>query len=393
MYMGHSSNVTIIEMLKMKLGTLLLLSMLTVAYAAPVSVIAHNDASPEVSVSETVITFTARVFINAWDRFMELFTSSEESVLYTGNTEDEHYFELKTYYSDLVAAADPRVAIADLVDASEHNPVTMSLCHDILHIIGKTAYQKYGSLEASLPYQSDFCNSGYIHGIFEEYFKSASDPIASLGGVCESDLIGSRPFDTWQCQHGLGHGFMYFTYGDLTQSLEYCAAYFKEPEAVRSCQNGAYMEVFNAEVLQHEPSFIDTENPFMTCASQTANQTDCYLYVPVYLSQTVGISFQDILAQCTSSASPFEYTCIHGVGSEAMKRNMNNPATVFALCQHTDSTYARTVCVTGAVSMYLNQTASLTAGDALCDIAPWADVMTCKTIINDRVQFFTKDES
>ncbi|HEY4502120.1 MAG TPA: hypothetical protein VJJ20_03600 [Candidatus Paceibacterota bacterium] len=327
-------------------------------------------------------------FRKAFTAILSFFIRQEGDLdLQSGNTNNEFYESVKTGYKNLVDKTDPRQAIQALEQESQEDARVAALCHDILHEIGRTAYKKYGGFNEAAAFQSDFCNSGYIHGIFESYFKSASSSLSMLAKQCsEYASTQGRQFDLWQCHHGVGHGFMYLTGGDLDESLALCDRYMEE--AGTGCQNGAYMEVFNLEVLAKESGYIDPENPFATCKARSQAKGDCYVYVPTYLSQTRGMDFPDILKECNKAEFGYKGSCLGGVAAEAIKRNMGNPGLVFALCGQAGSFINQELCTAGLVDMYMNQKGSYFAGVELCKQAPQDLLDSCNSVVNNRAPFF-----
>jgi plastocyanin len=314
-------------------------------------------------------------------------TNEEDISLNTGNSERHFYEALRLKYESIVEQADPRIAIQVLRQDSFQDENVSALCHDLLHNIGHAAYDKYGSFEDAILYQSDFCNSGYIHGLFEAYFKSVEDPLLGLSQQCAEYASDKRQFDLWQCHHGIGHGFMYLSGGDLDESLALCEQGL-EGNAVASCQNGVYMELFNLELLAKESSFVDPDNPFLTCSARETAKADCYMYVPTYLSQTLKVDFSDIFEECNKAEFGYKNSCIRGVGSEAMKRNMKNTNHVFTLCSKAGSFINQELCVRGAVSMTMNQNGSYASGIKLCESSPSNYRFTCDSTANAQESFF-----
>jgi len=296
----------------------------------------------------------------------------EEKVLglKSGNTDFLSYNDLKNRFEKITNDSNPEEAISILEKESLENEEMLTLCHDILHVIGHTAYHKYGNLKEALVYQNDFCNSGYVHGLFEEYFSLEKDPLKDIAKQCDFISADIREFDIWQCHHGIGHGFMYFTGGSLDESLNLCQNILKNEKDILSCQNGVYMEVFNLQILAKEINFVDKNNPFNVCKDSDIAKNDCYFYTPTYFSQTLKQDFVDIFDECKKLDFRFEDVCINGVGSEAMKRNMNEPNLVFELCVEAGSFSKQSSCVSGVVSMYINQKGSLIEGAQLCEIIP-----------------------
>jgi len=344
----------------------------------------ENENHETKNIFSRILDYLQKVFFTV----SNLFTNHEKNiVLNSGNVENELYRNLKDQFKKLVLQSDPREAIHMLEEKSSQNDKVSALCHDILHEIGHTAYSKYGNFKEAAKYQDDFCNSGYIHGLFESYFKSTDDPLSVLSDQCSDYASGRRQFDLWQCRHGIGHGLMYLTGGDLDETLELCERGLGRDAAV-SCQNGVYMELFNLELLAKEKGFVDPENPWLTCSTRAAAKGDCYLYMPTYLSQTLGMDFADIFKECDKAEFGYRGSCIRGIGSEAIKRNMNSVSEVFALCRQAGSDTDQETCVAGAVGMYMNQDGSYSAGEKLCELAPKQYQVACSNALKERKNFF-----
>jgi hypothetical protein len=307
--------------------------------------------------------------------------------LLTGDTQDGYYVELQQQFVDLVNLQDPKIAIETLQMLGETDTRALALCHDVLHEIGKAAFIKYGNFQTAVEFQSDFCNSGYIHGLFEQYFKVTENPFAALSQQCEQYAAGKRPFDLWQCHHGIGHGFMYLNGGDLDTSLQHCEDGL-DGSAVDSCQNGAYMELFNQEILAKEFNYLYPDDPFKPCKDRVDNKGDCYLYVPTYLSQTLNIAYQDMFDVCANAERNYRSTCIAGVGSEAFKRNMRNVETLVELCLSANTTLEQNSCMGGVISMSMNQAGSYQAGEQLCNELPERFDAVCVAKLNGKKNFF-----
>ena len=315
------------------------------------------------------------------------FSNTTSAPLNNGDTQVGSFATLEEKYIKIVMRENPRAAIQLLqIEASADSHIS-ALCHDVLHSIGRAALTKYATFQEAIAFQDPYCNSGYIHGLFESYMQVNQDSFTQLSDLC-GDTSSLRAFDAWQCHHGIGHGFMYYTGGELDTSLAYCNEYLEDPSAVESCYNGVYMEVFNQEILNQEASFVDPTDPFSTCASRKVGTYECYMYVPTYFSQTSRMSFLDIFSQCALVSGLNQYACISGVGSEAMKRNMSTPERVFELCSNAGSPADESSCVFGMVSMYLNQEGTVIGGVALCERAPLQYRALCRGIVESQKDFF-----
>jgi plastocyanin len=290
-------------------------------------------------------------------------------------------------FNKITLTQDPGIAIETLRSESVTDDTLNAFCHDILHSVGKTAYNKYGDFSSAIIYQKDFCNSGYIHGVIEAFFIENGAALREIAASCEFSDRPSSEFERWQCNHGIGHGLMYFTGGDLDQSIKLCSSL--SAQAISPCQNGAFMEVFNQEILAKEESFIDESDIFSTCKNSPGIKSDCYIYAPTYTLHKATTDFTSAFALCETVEKGFEDDCHVGIGGEAMKRNMNNPLSVFSLCDmQTQPT--KSYCLTGAIGMYMNQMSTYESGKNLCKLVPSAHTAFCSSIVQSREAFFKK---
>lgn len=148
------------------------------------------------------------------------------------------------------------------------------------------------------------------------------------------------------------------------------------------------MEVFNLEILAKEKEFVHEDDPFLTCSTREAAKGECYVYLATYMSQTLGKDFSSIFKECKKAENRYQYACIQGVGTEAMKRNMNDPLEVLSLCKQAGSSRNQEACVFGVVTMYMNQKGSLSAGNDLCEIAPKNYQTICEKTVSSKEKFF-----
>jgi hypothetical protein len=148
------------------------------------------------------------------------------------------------------------------------------------------------------------------------------------------------------------------------------------------------MEVFNNELLAKESEFIVPNDPFATCDARATSKHDCYLYTPTYFSNVLQISYEDILEKCKETKPGFRQTCIFGVGSEAIKRNMDAPDKVFSLCDTLHIYEDKTSCITGVVTTYLYQSGTHEAGVAMCEAQDETYRGLCDKILEANEEFF-----
>jgi hypothetical protein len=330
-------------------------------------------------------------FVYGYNAFLggEVISVSLPPLVNVKDMPSNEYVSLREEYGAIVEKEGASQAISALKEHAEKDTLVSAVCHDILHEIGKETYRKDNDLAQSLSLRDDFCNSGYLHGVFEAYFSDAPEPLSGIGAVCSSYGEAQRPFDLWQCNHGLGHGLMYYTDGSLAEALSLCSEVVAPPH-VSDCQNGVYMELFNGEFLAGENTVLSEydNNPFAICQAQEVAVGFCYTYIPVYLSGVLDMEYVDIFDICSNAGLMYQDNCVVGVGAEAMKRNMSEPGNVFSLCDTLKDRSAKHVCVRGAVDMYLNQTASVEAALNMCTVAYEAFTTTCRAAVEAKKDTF-----
>lgn len=63
--------------------------------------------------------------------------------------------------------AEPKMAFADLRQAYETDAVVRQQCHELAHVIGEAAFEKYGSVAEATAHGDGMCQAGYYHGLEE----------------------------------------------------------------------------------------------------------------------------------------------------------------------------------------------------------------------------------
>ena len=113
-------------------------------------------------------------------------------------------------------------------------------CHEVAHEIGRLAFNKFGNVAEAAKESDDVCNSGYLHGVIEEYFKINKDYLVSIKDVCrgyENKAI------VWHCSHAIGHALMFISSNDLKWALDFCNNKYLGSERER-CERSIYGKFF-----------------------------------------------------------------------------------------------------------------------------------------------------
>ncbi len=290
----------------------------------------------------------------------------------------EEYMERKKEFLALLNTHDPRFALAQLREQVKTDDALLRSCHALVHEIGREAYKKYADFGLAMQYQDEICNSGYLHGIIETHLFKNVDVLGAIKVVCSPYPTGK--YLSWECYHGVGHGVMYYTANDLPRSLEMCEKY-ENDFARTTCINGAFMENFNTDQKSHASKFLIESDPFYPCGEQPEHyKDDCYVYAPTYYLSLHKNDYAGALHWCRGAESPYVSSCIQGVGSQAMKENINTPKLVERICM--GSTKAQVPsCIMGMVGLFINHQGSIAPAQKLCTELTASNQKACERSI------------
>ncbi len=255
------------------------------------------------------------------------------------------------------------------------NPSFAKDCHPLLHELGHAAYAYYGGYQQAIKYQNDICDSGYTHGVLEQYL-SKTDLQQALKTACSPS---ASVFDLWQCYHGLGHGIMLVSLENVQKSITTCDT-LPTTFSQNACINGVLMQHF---VVTDHDGYVPKVNPtsLLDCrVLAKAYKSDCYNYAPTaYLTIHAG-QYRDALRWCSGAETQFVAVCVGGVGAQAMKENINNAGIAENVCESAAKQYANS-CVSGAINMFMFFHASSYSAEPLCAAQFKNYAATCKLAI------------
>jgi plastocyanin len=303
----------------------------------------------------------------------------------TNELSRERFEEAKDKYAALVRDQDPKVALDQLRDDIQTDDALSRSCHAIVHEIGHEAYKKYEDFGEAMKYQSEMCNSGYLHGIIESHFSESEDVFADMQTLC--DPYPPKSFLSWQCYHGLGHGLMYYTANDLPRSLEMCDAFESRTDS-SNCTNGVFMENFSADQKLHLSDYLKESDPFYPCAEQTErHKRNCYTYAPTYYLSLNKNDYVGALEWCKGAEASFVSTCVFGVGAQTMKEKVNDPESVESICMNSDAELVAS-CIKGMVDLYANHHGSVKPVEQLCGQLQVSNRQTCYDTLKKYYKLF-----
>lgn len=306
--------------------------------------------------------------------------------LSTKELTEEQFNQVKERYLNLTIDQSPKAALDKLREETKTDDKLLRSCHAVVHEIGRKSYEEYQDFGEALKYQDEICNSGYLHGVIESHFSNSADIFSSLKNVCEGYSVDR--YIGWECYHGVGHGLMYYTSNDLPRSLNLCESLNGKAKLL-ACVNGIFMENFNTDQKLHPSKFLRKSNPFYPCNEQNSKyKDDCYLYAPTFYLSLHKNEYTQALKWCRNAEKDYISACISGVGSQAIKENINNPKFVEYICNQGNRQEINS-CLWGMVSLYTNHYGSLDQAKSLCNQLEMANRSICREFVNSRSTLFT----
>ncbi len=289
----------------------------------------------------------------------------------------ERYGEIRDEMRGIVKTEGPKAALARFAEMID-DPMVSSVCHGLAHEIGQAAYMEYG-FEESLDFEDDICGSGYLHGVIETHFLSVGDPATAVKTLCKPDQ--------GKCFHGLGHGLMYSLENDVPQSLDLCKTLGERSERI-ACSEGVFMENFNTDLNAHPSKYLRADDPFFPCrAPEEPYKGVCAFYAPRFYVKAHPGAYLDALRWCTTVGDGPDDGCAKGVGSVAIKQNIERPRFVETVCE-SGTGDQQGYCIEGMVSYYIVHYASTEKGKELCGILKPEHQMACTRIANESERFY-----
>ncbi len=282
-------------------------------------------------------------------------------------------------YQDLVQGSGVKAAFEELKDEYKKNDFVRSGCHQLTHVIGRAAAERYGDIAEAFGHGVHFCGTGYYHGVMEGVVaKTGPDEISEEADMLCADLRESQRYSDYHfgCAHGLGHGFMGVLENELFEALKACDALTDGWER-EHCYGGVSMENVMAQDNPSHPSkYLKADQPLYPCTDVEARYKDpCYRAQTWYLLKTQGYDFAKAFDLCATEAEDdYRPTCYEYLGHIAARHNAQTGITDEArtnstnqLCMLGEDHEARFNCLIGAVGGFIYHYRSDEQAKALCE--------------------------
>lgn len=246
----------------------------------------------------------------------------------------------------------------DLKAEYETDGFVKAECHQLTHIIGRTAYKQFGGLDKAYEQGDSFCWSGFYHGAIEQAITEIGPEgiTANAPSVCESFAKKRMySFDHFNCVHGLGHGLMAVGQYNLPDSLKLCDVMGNNWEQA-SCYGGVFMEnVMVASRAGGVGGYFKDSEPLYPCTFvDTAYKEQCYLMQTSNVLQKNGYDFAKTFAECAKADAAFVSTCYRSLGRDASGSTVSDKERTLEICRLAPDNDGLHNCMLGAVRDFVS---------------------------------------
>jgi hypothetical protein len=291
-------------------------------------------------------------------------------------------------YRKLVQDSGVEEAFAGLKADYEENDFVKSNCHQMTHVIGRAAGERYGDIPATYSRGDNFCGSGYYHGAIEAVVARVGPEkiVEEADTICAELREGeNRSGHHYGCAHGLGHGFMAVLENDLFESLKACGALTDEWEDVR-CSGGVFMENLMQDRPGRPSKYLKADQPLYPCGEvEDKYKPTCYGRQTSYVLETQGNDFARVFEICATAEADHRSVCYYGLGNKAAYHSIEDTPTEVArnesarrVCMLGPDHEARYYCVRGVAAVFVYHYASDAQAKTLCESLENADLRaTC----------------
>jgi hypothetical protein len=284
----------------------------------------------------------------------------------------------KKQLTDITKKQSPEAAMSLIKKEYETSSYVKSQCHQLTHIIGRAAYDKYNTVAETYAHGDQFCWSGYYHGAMEQVaLKNGYDYIVkNVNSICKPVADkGEYSFYHYNCVHGLGHGLMFVKDGDLFASLNACDPITNTWERT-SCYGGVFMQnIMNEQTpdsdIKTGSKYLKEDQPMYPCTAVDHQYKDqCYLMQTSYALQTVGYDFGQVFGMCDQVEAEFRDTCYTSLGRDASGNSISDVDRTRTTCLLGKTEEAQKYCVHGAAMDFVSYFHSDQQANQLCNSLP-----------------------
>ena len=283
----------------------------------------------------------------------------------------------RDYFAEVMRTEGADVAVAEIAALSETDDYVARDCHQVVHDLGNDAAEHYGDVGIALTYEGSPCWSGYYHGVVEYAISqfNGTELFDEMPGICTTAAGETEEerysFTHYNCVHGLGHGVMLTTDGDLFGSIPYCET-LPDRWELSSCVGGAIMEnVVSAQ--QGIQTDLRTDDLLYPCNVIADDYVDeCFAMQTSWMLYNLGYAdenFAEAFAICDTVQTGMVDNCYRSMGRDISGSSLLEVGRIVRLCSLGDPDYQEECYVGASLNAVYNDHGTPKA-TALCQAIP-----------------------
>lgn len=277
---------------------------------------------------------------------------------------------LQQHYQQVTSSKGVTAAFTELKTAYSTDANVKADCHQLTHVIGRTAADGKLTLAQVFSEGDQFCWAGYFHGAMETIAaRLGKQQLKSqLTQICNPVKEQKEySFYHYNCVHGLGHGIMAVSDNDLPGSLKECDEFTNSWEA-QSCYSGAFMQnVMAALDPDNHTDYLKNDQPMYPCtAIDTRYKEQCYLMQTSQALRLANYDFAMIFGECSRVDADYITTCYQSLGRDASGNSNSDATQTKATCMLGSDYTAQSNCLIGAVKDFVSYYHSDNQANQLC---------------------------
>ncbi len=290
--------------------------------------------------------------------------------------------------------------VLKVFDDNDSKPYVFSFCHSTTHFIGREAYSKYKSVSKAFEQGSFSCHGGYYHGVLEGYLKNYLDSEQKsedylkqkIFEACGRQSDYSTPLLYSECLHGIGHGVMFVTDGELPESLQLCDSL--NDTLANTCYGGVFMENSTSNTTHYLSKYLKTDDPMYPCDILGDRYLDqCYRYQSAYFGMLTKKDLPKMINLCYQVPVKYHYQCFLNIGTGEVGY-VRDPKDMKAACDLISDKQNKDYCVEGVITelsaRYVNEPSYMID---FCKVVDLDNKKTCYSQIGIHIRGWTIDKN
>ena len=279
----------------------------------------------------------------------------------------------RDYFAEVMRTEGADVAVAEIAALSETDDYVARDCHQVVHDLGNDAAEYYGDVGIALTYEGSACWSGYYHGVVEYAISQfgGTELFDEMPNICTTAAEEQYSFTHYNCVHGLGHGVMLNTDGDLFGSIPYCETLLDNWE-LSSCVGGAIMEnvVSGQQGIATDVRSDDLIYPCNVIADDYVDE--CFAMQTSWMLFQLGYAdenFAEAFAICDTVRDDMVDNCYRSMGRDISGSSLLEVSRIVRLCSLGAPEYQEECYVGASLNAVYNDHGTEMA-TALCEAIP-----------------------